>query len=91
MLSVTENSSGTYTVAAEIQINAPGIRYVTFSAPSREDYVSEIPVSRLNKDSMTSKHAFIPKEGEDTLEVTVKITDYYGTEKSASIIIEFGE
>ena len=91
VLSVTENSSGTYTVAAEIQINAPGIRYVTFSAPGREDYVSEIPVSRLNKDSMTSKHAFIPKEGEDTLEVTVKITDYYGTEKSASIIIEFGE
>ena len=89
VLSYEFTASGNPSVAAVIANNAAGIRYIVFSAPGREDYRVDYPVARLNKESFTTKHTFMPAGNETKLKVTVTVTDYYGSTASAEIEIEF--
>ena len=90
-LSAEKGENGKRKLSCDITNNAAGIRYVVISAPGREDYKSEISLSRLNKDSFTINHTFYPLDGEGKITVTVKVIDYYGSEQTSSIELDFGE
>ena len=91
VLSFEQRAGGKSTVSCDVANNAAGIRYITFSAPGREDHVSDYPVTRLDNETFNVKRTFVRIGDETEVTVTVTLTDYYGSTSSSQIVVTFGD